>query len=67
MTPLERFKRKVKQLIKKDNCSLDVAFDKVANEIDNINDQGDKMLNIKQNIELELKLEENGDQKKTSQ
>jgi hypothetical protein len=55
MTPEEKFKQEVKNLIEQSGCSVDKAFETALKEFSHLADQADVLRNIKQQIEWDMK------------
>ena len=59
MTPEERLTQKAKNLVDTTGCSPEYAVNQVAKEFGSLANQADKLLNIKQQIEWDLKFGKN--------
>jgi outer membrane murein-binding lipoprotein Lpp len=59
MTPEERLKQKAKNLIYETGCSSEHAVDEASKEFENLANQADKLQDVKQQIEWDLKFGSN--------
>ena len=60
MPPYNQFRQKVKDLMNSKGCTFDVAFNTAQKEYGNRADQADNWLDMKQQLEWELKFGKNG-------